>query len=89
MGMDTASERADFYRAGGWWRESLVIDDLRHHAATRPGEVASVTYSTDGDWVDRLSFAEMAEAVDSIATGLLELGVAVGEPVCFQLPNWW
>ena len=87
--MATVAERSDFYRADGWWREGLVIDDLSHHAATRPNEIASVTYSTDGGWVDRLSYAEMAEAVDSIATGLLELGVAVGEPVCFQLPNWW
>jgi cyclohexanecarboxylate-CoA ligase len=86
--MDTDA-RAAFYRREGWWRDSLVVDDLQVHARTRGDEIAQVTYSADGGWSDRLTFAELAEAVDSIATGLLELGVKPGEPVCFQLPNWW
>ena len=51
--------------------------------------MATVTYSADGGWTERLSFAELDHAVDSIAAGLIELGVQLGDPVCFQLPNWW
>ncbi|HEY9470298.1 MAG TPA: AMP-binding protein, partial [Propionibacteriaceae bacterium] len=87
--MDSVDERSALYREHGWWRDGLVIDDLRAHAISRADDIASVTYSTDGGWVDRLTFGEMAAAVDSIAAGLLDLGVQVGEPVCFQLPNWW
>lgn len=87
--MDTLSDNSRRYYAEGWWRDRIVVDDLCDIAAARPTDIASVTYSADGGWVDRLTFAEMAEAVDSIAAGLLELGVAPGEPVCFQLPSWW
>jgi cyclohexanecarboxylate-CoA ligase len=79
----------DSYRKEGWWRDRLVVDDLQDLAVSRPDDVASVTYSADGGWTERLTFAELAEAVDSIAAGLLELGVAPGEPVCHQIPNWW
>ena len=77
------------YYRDGWWRDRLVIDDLRDHASERPDDVATVTYSADGGWTERLSFAELDHAVDSIAAGLIELGVQQGDPVCFQLPNWW
>ena len=85
----TADEDAARYRSTGWWRDSLIVDDLRRHAEERPTAEAAVTYSADGGWTERLTFAELAEAVDSIAAGLLRLGVGRGEPVCFQLPNWW
>lgn len=77
------------YREHGWWRDRLVTDDLRELAATRPTDTATVTYSADGGWTERLSYIELADAVDSIAAGLLDLNVAVGEPVAYQIPNWW
>ncbi len=85
----TGDDDAVDHRGTGWWRDTLIIDDLRRHALERPGAEAAVTYSTDGGWSERLTFAEFAEAVDSIAAGLLDLGVDRGEVVCFQLPNWW
>jgi cyclohexanecarboxylate-CoA ligase len=79
----------DAYRKHGWWRDRLVVDDLADAAATRPNDTAMVTYSADGGWTERLTFAQLAEAVDSIAVGLLELGIAPGDRVCYQIPNWW
>lgn len=79
----------DSYRKHGWWRDRLVVDDLADLAATRPDDTAMVTYSGDGGWTEQLTFSQLAEAVDSIATGLLELGIGPGDRVCFQLPNWW
>lgn len=87
--MSTIPLNPDSYRKEGWWRDRLVVDDLEDLAVSRPNDVAMVTYSADGGWTERLTFAELAEEVDSIATGLLELGVAPGEPVCHQIPNWW
>lgn len=79
----------DSYRKHGWWRDRLVVDDLTDVATNRPDATAVVTYSDDGGWTERLTFAQLAEAVDSIAAGLLELGIGPGDRVCFQLPNWW
>ena len=78
----------DAFRRHGWWRDRLVTDDLDEWAQAEPERDAQVTYAAEG-WVDRLTFGELAHAVDSIAVGLLELGVRPGDPVCFQLPNWW
>lgn len=85
---ESVRDPESYYREG-WWRDRLVIDDLHDYAAQRPDDVAAVTYSADGGWTERLTFAEMKQAVDSVAAGLLELGVQAGDPVCFQLPNWW
>jgi cyclohexanecarboxylate-CoA ligase len=79
----------DAYRKHGWWRDRLVVDDLADVAATRPNDTAMVTYSADGGWTEQLTFAQLAEAVDSIAVGLLELGIERGDRVCYQIPNWW
>jgi cyclohexanecarboxylate-CoA ligase len=80
--------RASFYADGGW-RDRIVADDLADHAKLRPGDVASVTYCSDGAWVESVTFGELNTAVDSIAAGLLDLEIKTGEAVCFQLPNWW
>lgn len=77
------------YRKHGWWRDRLVTDDLRDVARERPDDTAMVTYSADGDWRESLTFAELRDAVDSIALGLLELGIKSGDRVCHQIPNWW
>lgn len=83
--------RETSWYASGWWRHDLVTDDLAACAARFPTKPASVTYSAEGEhgWEERVTFAELQQIVDAIADGLLELGVAPGEVVCHQLPNWW
>ncbi len=77
------------YREHGWWRDRLVVDDLEDVARLRPDDTAMVTYSADGAWRESLTFAELRDAVNSIALGLLELGIGPGDRVCHQIPNWW
>jgi cyclohexanecarboxylate-CoA ligase len=45
------------------------------------------TAIVDGD--RRLTFGEWATSSDHLAASLYERGVRSGDPVAFQLPNWW
>ena len=65
---------------------ALILDDLDQHASERPDERALVEISADGEVRERTWGALHAE-VDQAAATLLELGVAAGEAVAFQLPN--
>lgn len=87
--MNTIPLNPASYLKEGWWRDRLPTDDLADLVVQRPNDIATVTYSADGQWTERLTYAELAEAVDSIAAGLLDLDVAAGEPVAYQVPNWW
>lgn len=61
---------------------------LRRWAAERPAETA-VVETASADRPERvLSWRELDAQVDAAATMLLDLGVAPGEPVAWQLPNW-
>ncbi len=69
---------------------SLTIADLIPSAAARHGERVAVRYKRDGDWHD-LSYAQLAEIVDEVGLGLLDLGVQAGERVCIlsnTRPDW-
>jgi cyclohexanecarboxylate-CoA ligase len=71
------------YHRDGHWRSQSVGD---HFAATcaRQGYGGALA---DGDrW---LSFAEWQQLAQRAALGLLALGVAPGDVVAYQLPNWW
>lgn len=67
--------------------ECLITDFLREHAERTPQKIAVVDESRNQKTA--LSFAELRERVDRIATTLLRLGVRPTEVVCFQLPNYW
>lgn len=65
----------------------LITDDLDRLARERPGKVAVVDSSRGRQVV--LDFAALRRRVDRLAVGLVAAGVRPGEPVSFQLPNWW
>lgn len=76
------------YTRRGWWRDRVLTQDLTDHAQATPDKVAVVTHFHEhGERV--ITYRELADIVDRIATGLLELGVGQGDVVSFQLPNWW
>lgn len=75
-------------RAGGWWRDRTLVDDLHDHVSERPDKVAIVSHHADRP-VETLTFAQLGEVVDRYSSVLLDLGVRPGEAVSFQLPNWW
>ncbi len=74
-------------RAGGHWPERLIVDYLDDAAAWTPDQAAVVDGSRGAPRV--LSFRDLQGAVDRVATALVRRGVRPGEPVAFQLPNWW
>jgi cyclohexanecarboxylate-CoA ligase len=74
-------------RAGLLAPRSLIIDDLDRFAAARGDQVALVDCSRGRPKV--FDFAGLHRSVGRIATALMRAGVAAGEPVAFQLPNWW
>ena len=69
---------------------SLTIADLIPSAAARHGERVAVRYKREGDWHD-LSYTQLAEIVDEVGLGLLDLGLKPGERVCIlsnTRPDW-
>jgi cyclohexanecarboxylate-CoA ligase len=73
----------------GLWPYRLPIDDLDAAACKSPGCTAFVGWNSALNQEVRLTYAELAERVDRIAVGLLDLGIGKGDVVAFQLPNWW
>jgi cyclohexanecarboxylate-CoA ligase len=71
------------YRASGAWRPETLWQAFAATAARQPTRLAVV----EGDV--RLDFATLAERATHLSGGLGRLGVVAGDPVAFQLPNWW
>lgn len=71
------------YRRDGHWGAASLGDRFAVTCARRGYAEAVV----DGD--HRLSFAEWERLSARAALGLLALGVAPGDVVAYQLPNWW
>ena len=61
---------------------------LRRWAEQLPAGTAVVEAASDGREERVLSWRDLDAQVDAVATMLLDLGVAPGEPVAWQLPNW-
>jgi len=69
---------------------SQTIADLAPRAAAEYGEHTAVRYKRDGDWHD-VSYAQLADIVQEIALGLIDLGIEPGERVCILAntrPEW-
>jgi long-chain acyl-CoA synthetase len=69
---------------------SQSIADLIPRAATEHAAKTAVRYKRDGAWHD-VTYAQLAEAVQEIGLGLIELGVQQGERVCILAntrPEW-
>jgi cyclohexanecarboxylate-CoA ligase len=81
-------EERERYRAAGLWRDAVLTDALDEHRRRRPDKVAIVERRRDGG-TTTLTFAELAERADRIASGLAAAGVGAGDVVSLQLPNWW
>jgi cyclohexanecarboxylate-CoA ligase len=64
-------------------------DEFAGHAARRPDKVAIVSHRVASGDREAVSYGELAQLAERFAAGLVELGVAPGEVVSFQLPNWW
>ncbi|WP_051467013.1 AMP-binding protein [Actinomadura oligospora] len=81
--------RAAKYHADGWWRTETFVDDLRAVASSDPGRTVFVNWRRDLGREVVVSYGELAEHVGRLSAGLRGLGLARGDAVAFQFPNWW
>jgi long-chain acyl-CoA synthetase len=58
-----------------------TVASLPGSAAERFGSHTAARFKRDGEWSE-ISYAEMGEAIDEIALGLVDLGIEVGDRVC-------
>jgi cyclohexanecarboxylate-CoA ligase len=74
---------AESYRSGGHWPQrslpALFAETVR--AGALRGAI------TDG--AAQLTFGDLEERSRRIAAGFRQLGIAAGDVVAYQLPNWW
>jgi long-chain acyl-CoA synthetase len=69
---------------------SHTIADLIPRAAAEHGEHTAVRHKHDGAWHD-VTYAQLAEIVQEIGLGLIDLGIQPGERVCILAntrPEW-
>ncbi len=69
---------------------SVTIADLLARAAELFGDRVAQKHKVDGEWRD-ITFAQLAELVSEIGSGLIDLGVEPGEPVgilCTTRVEW-
>jgi cyclohexanecarboxylate-CoA ligase len=81
----------DEYRAAmaEYWPGRTLLDHFDAAVTTHPDKVAVIGYVDATGVRHALTYAELDERADRIASGLLDLGVRRGEVVSVQLPNWW
>ena len=73
----------------GIWPDRVLTDYLDRRVAEKPDATAVLAYRDDCGAATRLTWRELAQAAAAVARGLLARGVAKGDVVSFQLPNWW
>jgi long-chain acyl-CoA synthetase len=69
---------------------SQTIADLIPCAATAYGENTAIRYKRDDAWHD-VSYSQLAETVQEIGLGLIDLGIEAGERICILAntrPEW-
>ena len=82
-------ERRQAMVACGAWNDMLLTDYLDEAVASAASHPAIITYRmAEGDR-SLLTYQELNEKVSRMAAGLAGLGVAKGDVVSCQLPNWW
>ena len=83
--IDLPPRRVAEMTKAGFWPGKILTDYLDQCLRDVPDKLALVD-SANGL---RLSFHELGRRVDRLAAGLAGLGVAAGDVVSYQLPNWW
>jgi long-chain acyl-CoA synthetase len=69
---------------------SRTIADLIAHSAIAHADNVAVRYKRDGAWHD-VNYAQLADTVEEIGLGLIELGIEAGDRVCVLAntrPEW-
>jgi cyclohexanecarboxylate-CoA ligase len=89
LGVILPPERIAAMEARGDWAGKTTLDYLDAALANDPGRPAIIAHESATGTVTSLTYAELDQYARRIARGLAARGVAPGDVVSFQLPNWW
>jgi cyclohexanecarboxylate-CoA ligase len=76
-------------RESGWWPDRLLTDYLDEAVARTPDAAAIVGFNSVRGRLETVTYRQLARYAERIALGLVDLGIAPGDVVSYQLPNWW
>ncbi len=83
------AQRLALEKSRGIWPDRVLTDYLDRWVAEKPEATAVIASRDDDTGVTRLTWRGLAQAATAIARGLAARGVARGDVVSFQMPNWW
>ncbi|MPY74647.1 MAG: AMP-binding protein [Alphaproteobacteria bacterium] len=89
LGVILPPERIAAMEARGDWAGKTTLDYLDATLARDPARTAVIAHDSETGSTTTLTYAELDRAARRIAHGLVALGIAPGDVVSFQLPNWW
>ena len=81
--------RGPAMRAGGFWVDKTMDAFLCDAVAHFPAKTAIIADRADGEVPKRFTYGELGGMVSRVAGALHAMGVAHGDIVSAQLPNWW
>ncbi len=81
--------RIDACTTSGHWKNRTITDYFDAQVAHRPDQVAVVDHNSETGLRTTLSYRQLQRTVDRMALGFVQLGVAPGDVISCQLPNWW
>jgi cyclohexanecarboxylate-CoA ligase len=76
-------------RAGGYWLDKTFDEFLARAIAATPDKPAIVADRADRGQPRRFTYRELGDLIARAAAALRKMGVAHGDIVAVQLPNWW
>jgi cyclohexanecarboxylate-CoA ligase len=76
-------------RASGFWLDKTFDEFLTTTIAATPDKLAIIADRADRDQPRRITYSEFADFIARAAAALRNMGVAHGDVVAVQLPNWW
>ncbi|MBI2962107.1 MAG: AMP-binding protein, partial [Betaproteobacteria bacterium] len=76
-------------KARGIWPDRVITDYLDRWVEEKPGATAIIAFRDEDATTTQMSWRELALRAGAIAGVLAARGVAKGDVVSFQLPNWW
>jgi acyl-CoA synthetase (AMP-forming)/AMP-acid ligase II len=86
-------ERIKEYTEKGYWGQKTLLDVFFEHVKKNPQRVALVDPPNKEQLVglppERVTYEELARAVDATAAALQEMGIEKDDVVVVQLPNIW
>lgn len=82
-------ERVDSMMRSGLWPDLTLLQCLEQACRRAPSATAVIDHNSTTGHRTTLNYRQLDECSRRIAAGLRRLGVARGEVVSFQLPNWW